>query len=197
MLIAPKEVICIHTKHFTIRSIEQHQITEKYLNWLNDPEVNTYLEAKKEKQSIQSIGEYINALRNVADCDLLAITAKNNKTHIGNITLTQKPNLNTGVYGILIGDRTSYQSLIAGSECTIAIIDFLFNIKKVDTLIEGVKPENKMASGLLNKLGFKLKTRSLESHGYELAKSDWTKNRHKYEGILPSNSNFFCQYCSL
>ncbi len=197
MLIPPKETICIHTKHFTIRSIEQYQITKKYLDWLNNPEVNTFLEVKKAKQSTKSICEYINTLRGITDCDLLAITTKNSKTHIGNITLTPKPNLSTGVYGILIGDRTSYQSLIAGSECTIAIIDFLFNIKKVDTLIEGVKPKNKNASGLLKKLGFEIKTQSLESNIYELAKSDWAKNRHKYEGILPSNSNFFCEYCLL
>jgi ribosomal-protein-alanine N-acetyltransferase len=197
MLIPPKEIICIHTKHFTIRSIEQYQITNKYLDWLNDPEVNIFLEAKKAKQSIKSICEYINMLRDITDCDLLAITTKNSKTHIGNITLTQKPNSSTGVYGILIGDRTSHQSLIAGSECTIAIIDFLFNIKKVDTLIEGVKPQNKNASGLLRKLGFELKTQSLEFNSYELAKSDWTNNRHKYESIVPINSKFFCEYCTL
>jgi ribosomal-protein-alanine N-acetyltransferase len=196
MLMSPKEIICIHTKQFTIRSIEEYQITEKYLGWLNDPELNLFLEAKKAKQSLMSICDYINSLRNLDDCDLLAITINNTKIHIGNVTFTQKPNLSTGIYGILIGDRTSPQSLIAGSICTIAIIDFLFDVKNVDNLIESVKPKNKKASGLLIKLGFKLKKRSPEFHSYGLTKSDWANNRYKYESIVPYNSNFFCEYCS-
>ena len=196
MLISPKKIICIHTKQFTIRSIEEHQITEKYLGWLNNSELNMFLGVKKAKQTFKSICEYINSLRNLDGCDLLAITIKNTKIHIGNVTFTQKPNLSTGVYGILIGDRTSSQSLIAGSVCTIAVIDFLFEVKNFDNLLEKVIPQNKKASGLLIKLGFKIKKRSPDYHSYELTKSDWVKNRYKYESIVPSNSNFFCQYCS-
>ncbi len=70
-----------------LRQITSNDCTEQYVEWLNDPEVNQYLETRWVKQDIESITEFVKAQRDNNHSVLFAIIQKENDKHIGNIKI--------------------------------------------------------------------------------------------------------------
>lgn len=128
-------------------------LTENYLSWLNDSDVNKYLETKS-GYTLKKLKEF---LTNVERDNIYfwAIIRKDNLQHIGNIKIDPiNESHKTGEYGILIGDKASWGHGY-GSEASLKILDYCFseklNLRKV-TL--GVVSDNKAALSLYQKLGF-------------------------------------------
>ena len=70
-----------------LRQIELSDCTERYVEWLNDPEVNQYLETKWIEQSLETVKDFVCAQRENDDSILWAIISKENLIHIGNIKI--------------------------------------------------------------------------------------------------------------
>jgi len=71
-----------------LRSCLVSDCTEEYLSWLNDPQVNQYLETRWDKQSIESISEFVGAMLKSQNDYLFAIITKDDQgKHIGNIKI--------------------------------------------------------------------------------------------------------------
>lgn len=70
-----------------LRQIELSDCTERYVEWLNDPEVNQYLETKWVEQSLETVEDFVRAQRQNDDSILWAIITKEGLTHIGNIKI--------------------------------------------------------------------------------------------------------------
>ena len=50
----------IRGHRITLRPITENEINSSYLTWLNDPEINKYLEVRYKKQTIPDIYNYVN-----------------------------------------------------------------------------------------------------------------------------------------
>lgn len=70
-----------------LRQIEMRDCTACYVDWLNDPEVNKYLETKWSRQDIGSIKAFVRAQRENNHSVLFAIVSNTEKGHIGNIKI--------------------------------------------------------------------------------------------------------------
>lgn len=70
-----------------LRQIEMSDCTETYVKWLNDTEVNRYLETKWLKQTLGTIKEFVAAQRENSHSILFAITDNITRRHIGNIKI--------------------------------------------------------------------------------------------------------------
>ena len=70
-----------------LRPVTLDDAGKQYCNWLNDPEVNQYLETRFKEQTIQSIREYVKTMRNDPDVLFQVIILKHGNIHIGNIKL--------------------------------------------------------------------------------------------------------------
>lgn len=70
-----------------LRQIELEDCTETYVNWLNDPEVNQYLETRWEKQNLEMIRSFVDNQRKNDHSILFAIISKKCDEHIGNIKI--------------------------------------------------------------------------------------------------------------
>ena len=70
-----------------LRQIELSDCNNSYVNWLNDPDVNQYLETKWSDQNLESIKAFVESQRNNNHSVLLAIVLKENNIHIGNIKI--------------------------------------------------------------------------------------------------------------
>ena len=81
-------------------------ITDEYINWLNDPAVNQFLESRYQIQDKKSVEQYVAAC--LANNDiLLGIWCKKNERHIGNIRVHSfNIRHKTAEVGILIGDKS-------------------------------------------------------------------------------------------
>ena len=81
MLLEP----AIHTARLALRSLSSGDITQDYCNWLNDPTINQFLEARFTRHSIESLQNYVEGM-NASPADLLMGIVEKGQ-HIGNVKI--------------------------------------------------------------------------------------------------------------
>jgi RimJ/RimL family protein N-acetyltransferase len=123
-----------------------------YLNWLNDSEVNKYLESGSDYK-MDSLRKYIRqAIKN--NLFFWAICIKCNGKHIGNIKIDPiHPIHGLGEYGILIGEKSEWGKGYA-YEASKLVIDHCFYTLGIRKINLGVVEGNISAVNLYKKLGF-------------------------------------------
>ncbi len=105
-MIAAKEVV---GDRIRIRSIKIEDVNLSYLAWLNDKEVNQYLETKWEEQTIESISKFVNAMIVSDDSILFAIVENQSGLHIGNIKIGPiHPRYRHADISYFIGEKTMW-----------------------------------------------------------------------------------------
>ena len=112
----------ITTRSTIIKPISQNEITENYVSWLNNIEINQFLETRHSIQTKIKVVEYINFLRSIKNCDMFAIFDKETNNHIGNLTITSFDSYNNGSvdFGIMIADK-KFRSIGIGAEVIISL----------------------------------------------------------------------------
>lgn len=132
----------------------------KYVNWLNDPEVNKYLESGGD-YTIEKLHKYL-AEQEEKNILFWAILLKNSKEHIGNIKIDPINELEkSGEYGIMMGEKSEWGKGYA-REASLLVINFCFNSRGMSKITLGVKQENKAAIKLYQNLGFQIVKKDFE-----------------------------------
>ena len=93
-------------KQIDIRACTADLASDRYVAWLNDKEVNRYLETRYVRQTIQTVRDYIERVRLSDNEFLLAIIAHDTHKHIGNIHVTVNKYHKRAFFGYMIGDRS-------------------------------------------------------------------------------------------
>jgi RimJ/RimL family protein N-acetyltransferase len=142
-------------KDFYLRVITLNDITEKYVNWLNDTEVNQYLECRFNVATIESVQKYVQSIDNETNFlfGIFKINASGNDQHIGNIRIEVNKHHNTAYFGYMVGDK-DYWGTLAATESIILILDFAFNELKVRKLWAAIYLNNISAIFTIKRLGF-------------------------------------------
>jgi len=142
----------LESERLFLKPLSQKHLSLAYVNWLNDIEVNTYLESGG-NYTLQLLADF---LKEQEQKDILfwAIHLKDSNKHIGNIKIDPiNFELNSGEYGILMGDKTNWGKGYA-KEASLAIINYCFNEVKLSRVTLGVIEENINAVILYKKIGF-------------------------------------------
>lgn len=94
-------------KRIYIKILAPDDVTEHYVAWMNDPEINQYLESRFRIQTLTSVRAFVEAMNNSPVDSLFGIFLGENNHHIGNIKIG---NIDTfhrrAEVGLIIGDRT-------------------------------------------------------------------------------------------
>ena len=146
------KAIELESERLFFRPLSQKHISLTYVNWLNDIEVNKYLESGG-NYTIELLADF---LKEQEQKDILfwAIHLKDSNKHIGNIKIDPiNFELNSGEYGILMGDKSNWGKGYA-KEASLAIINYCFNEVKLSRVTLGVIEENINAVMLYKKIGF-------------------------------------------
>ncbi len=155
----------IQGENIYLKQLDLSGATSEYCAWLNDKEVNKYLETRK--ITIDELRKYIQEKNENSNCLLLGIFYKTNNKHIGNIKLEpidyQKKKAEIG---ILIGDK-SYWGKGIGTEATNLLTSHAFNILNLDEISLVVISENKAAIRVYQKSGFKIKKIDKKSRNHD------------------------------
>jgi [ribosomal protein S5]-alanine N-acetyltransferase len=125
---------------------------ENYLNWLNDPEVNRYMDFSK-NTTLEDLRKYI---QSTIDSNIFfwAIIKKEDGKHIGNIKIDPiNSKHGYGEYGILLGDKSEWGNGFA-KEASQSIIKYCFNNIGLRKINLGVLAINNAAIKLYEKLNF-------------------------------------------
>ena len=136
-MIYNKEIIGNKIK---LRTVELSDCRKYYLDWLNDPEVNQYLETRWHEQSIDTIKEFVKSIRESSHSYLFAIIYQDK--HIRNIKIGPiHPIYKFADVSYFIGDKNCWKKGIA-TEAIKLVGKFAFEELNLHRLEAGAFEQN-------------------------------------------------------
>jgi [ribosomal protein S5]-alanine N-acetyltransferase len=95
--------------------LEAHHVTEDYVSWLNDPQINQYLECRFFTHTIASTRKFVQAMLDSPDNLFLGIRSHLLDRHVGNIKIGPiDKNHGLSAVGIMIGEKKAWGKGIGG-----------------------------------------------------------------------------------
>ena len=146
--------VFLENNNYIVRTIEKADLNERYLGWLNDPEIIRYLEVP-ENYTMKMLHEYYDSLDDNSRL-LFAIIDRKSNQHIGNLTLNpiSIANNNTGLGGI-IGEK-KYWGTPAFVESMELLMEYAFKIRKFHKILSSVVDKNVPCIIASRKVGFQV-----------------------------------------
>jgi len=138
------------------RTLTEQDATTAYVQWLNDPAVNRFMEVRHSQQNIETCQSFIRDCNDYPGCFLFGIFVGHEKTHIGNIKLGPiDRRYGSGQIGLFIGEQSCWGKGYA-SEAIAAITRFAFDEQGLSRLEAGCYEENLGSLRAFLKCGFSL-----------------------------------------
>ena len=139
---------------FYLRPLIQADANPKYVSWVNDPNVNRFLECRFKTQTLSSVQDYISAFDFKKDF-LFGLFDKKDNTHVGNFSLRLNHQHHMAEFGYFIGDK-NYWGSSAAAEGIFLILDLGFMDFKMRKLWGATYHTNLSSIFNFNKFNFKV-----------------------------------------
>ena len=146
------------TRNLVLREIGQGDITSEYISWLNNPDVNRFLEIRFEKQTPERVAQYVQ--QHLDDIESFKhfgvyIPESGRDLLVGTVTLTRINKWHetsdiSFVIGHPMGQRKGY-----GTESVHAVCAYAFMVEKFHRLYAGHYRQNIASQSVLLKNNFK------------------------------------------
>jgi RimJ/RimL family protein N-acetyltransferase len=139
-----------------LKSITLEHVSERYLSWLNDPQVTQGIITKVNQYNLSNLREYVEKVILDDSTYMFAIHDVTTDLHIGNIKLYEihRENKTCGL-GLLIGDKTFWGRGVGTDACN-ALADFAFETLKMRKIWLTAFCTNPAAVALYHKVGFEI-----------------------------------------
>lgn len=146
----------IEGKRIYLRQVTSGDAEGRYLQWLNDPAINRFLESRYQKWSKKSLKDYIKAINKNSANVFLAIVASDKDVHIGNIKVGPvDPRYKHADVGIVIGERAYWGKGFA-TEAIKLVIGYSFKTLKLHKLTAGAYANNIGSIKAFRRAGFSI-----------------------------------------
>jgi ribosomal-protein-alanine N-acetyltransferase len=150
------ETIKIDTSRLRLTPVLEEDCSEEYLSWLNDEEVNLYLESGLQRHTMKELLDFVKGYQVNRNAVFLAIRIAESNLHIGNIKLDKINYVHlTCEYGIMMGKKDQWGKGYA-KEASHAIIDYAFHRLGMRKVNLGVIDANIAAVRLYEQMGFEV-----------------------------------------
>jgi [ribosomal protein S5]-alanine N-acetyltransferase len=160
------DILPLRGERIYLRPITLEDVTERYLNWLNNPETTKGLATSPGAHTMQSLRDFVSRAIQDSGTQMFTIRDTENDLHIGNIKLDRFDQAaGTCELGLLIGDQAYWGRGIGKEACKLAIA-FAFDDLKMRKVLLSVYDNNPAAIKLYHGLGFVLEG-SLRKHVFE------------------------------
>lgn len=145
-----------------LRPLSRSDLNERYLSWLNDPEVTRYMETGTFPSTIEDLEKFYGDLAGSRQQVIFAIADKKSHYHLGNVKLGPIRWVHrNAALGILIGDKKSWGKGV-GVEATRLMVEYGFYRLNLHRIGLGVFAEHHSAVRCYEKIGFKIEGRIRE-----------------------------------
>jgi RimJ/RimL family protein N-acetyltransferase len=149
-----KSTILIKGERIYLKILTVEYATEKYSNWLNDPETTIWLETKK--TTVDCLKSYIQQKFDALNCLFFGIFLKTNNEHIGNVKLEPIDwKAKTSMLGILIGEKRFWGKDIA-SEVYKYLLRWAFDELGLESITASVYKQAIKSISAGEKVGFRV-----------------------------------------
>ena len=137
-----------------LREVRLSDVNEQYYNWLNDPEINQYLETKFVPRSLENIAEFVKSMDGNQNEPFFAICLKEDDRHVGNIKIGPINWLHrSGDISLFIGDKRLWGKGVA-TEAIGLVTDFGFRVLNLNKIKAGCYGGNLGSAKAFEKCGF-------------------------------------------
>jgi ribosomal-protein-alanine N-acetyltransferase len=123
----------LKTKRFALRSLDGSHASERYVSWLNDPEVNRFLEVRHKNQTLDDVRRFIAGHDNI---NRFLVGIFDGDLHVGNFGIQLRRPHALAVLGTMIGDQDYWGQRVV-LEARGRILDFLFDELPVEKVSGG------------------------------------------------------------
>jgi RimJ/RimL family protein N-acetyltransferase len=173
-----------------LRALEQRDVSDRYVRWLNDPEIRNNVVAGNFPQGYDSIREFVASMR-TPHAVSFAICLKAEGAHVGNVALRHIDWTNRQAeVGILVGEP-SVRGRGVASEAVDLVCRYAFETLKLRRVWTGTT--NPIAAKLFLRLGWRAEG-ALRAHA--LVGGEWRDTQlfgllaEEYRGVSPSPEEF-------
>ena len=137
-----------------LKELTIENASDEYFSWLNDPNVNKYLESRHRKHDQQECSAFIGECSKREDVILLGIFLEGEDRHIGNVKIGPIDSVNSfAEIGLLIGERSMWGRGI-GTHVIKEAIEYARSIAGIRTLCATVCEPNTGSRRAFEKAGF-------------------------------------------
>jgi ribosomal-protein-alanine N-acetyltransferase len=144
----------LETERFFLRELTVEDASERYLDWLEEPEARKWIVAAASAQRLCDLRAYIVDRIGRSDVLFLGIFEKSEGIHVGNIKYEPVDSIaGYAVMGVLIGDP-AYRGKGVVAEVLLASAKWLALHRQIRQILLGVDKENKSAIRAYQKIGF-------------------------------------------
>lgn len=155
-----KGVPVFRSRRVHIRPFRRSDINATYIGWLNDPEVNRYLEVRLNAQNHETVMAYLEAVSRNQET-LFAICLNGDHRHIGNIKVGPvHPYHRHGEIGFFIGDRLLWGKGLATEAISLAT-GWAFDISGIGRLSASIYRPNRGSFVALQRAGYRFEGRRI------------------------------------
>jgi ribosomal-protein-alanine N-acetyltransferase len=183
-------VIRLEFKNYFIRSLNSEDINDKYLEWINDTEINQFLEAKYITWTLESLREYVSSFSFSKNKFIFSIHDIANEKYIGNASISSvNYNTETFSFGLFIGDK-SYWGKNAAFEASMLLLRFGFEDLGMRKVFGGCYSNQLASRFVMKRIGMEKEARLKEKYkhngayvdqmSYSLHQDDWAKTKEKH-----------------
>lgn len=131
-------------------------ISERYVSWLQDPDVVRFLEIRHEPQTLETATTFVKSFEGTTRKYLWAIVPQASKDVIGTCTVYQiDPHNGSAEFGLMIGDKQFWGSR-ASEEVINLIAAFVFCRLRLRRLTGGSCAKNRGMNFTFRRMGFTL-----------------------------------------
>jgi len=151
-----KNSIILNGKEISCVPFGEGHIHDRYVSWMNDPEINCFLESRFSQHTLEGLHENYLKISGRNNVFFWAIqTTSGDLSHIGNIKLSVNLNHLRGEVGIIIGDKKYWGKGMATMAIELVTI-FAFNSLGLHKLTAGAYANNIGSVKAFLKAGFKI-----------------------------------------
>lgn len=132
----------IDSARLRLRELEIADVTQTYVDWLNDDTINRYLETRFHKQDGDAVRGFVETVRGRDNEFLFGIFLLSDARHIGNIKIGPiNPHHRVGDISLFIGDRDSWGRGYA-TEAIVALSEHAFSTLAMRKVSAGIYAPN-------------------------------------------------------
>jgi len=148
------DVARLEGERIVLRPVVSEDVTEDYVSWMHDPEVNRFMETRFRSHSRQEIEDFVSRMRGDGNILFLAMVLKDDGRHVGNIKLAIRPEHKRGEVSLFIGDKSQWGRGL-GAEAIALVRDHGLQTLGLEKLTAGCYANNLGSARAFEKCGFK------------------------------------------
>jgi len=142
------------TERLVLRTLTTSDVTDDYVGWLNDPEVNRYLESRFIEHRHDNVVAFIERVVAHPSNLFLGIFLKQKMKHIGNIKLDYfDVRHKRAEIGLMIGDQNAWGKGYA-TEAIVEVVRYGFAELELQKITAGCYESNVGSKKAFEKVGF-------------------------------------------